>query len=407
MIQLILLFILSSIFLGSGLYQLETEKVTKSQFGWKTKITKNYAFVSGPSYRSEYKGKTYACGAVIVYKKDNTGKFKFHQKIIPPNPSIAKSFGLDFAVENHDLIIGAPMERFNPLESKEKGTPGAVYLYYLNKKTNLWELSNKIVSTNRTNEERFGPSVALHNGQGLIGTKTTENISFIKKANDDKWEIINQIKSGYSRVKGFTFNKNRLGFIGIPKSKTKNVVVIASIDNMGNFKNEKIISRSVGTHFNFADNGLCLSENICIIQSVKNPTNSDCPTQGFVYVYEINSNSNWIEMEKLKAPNPSECDWFGRSISISGKHVVIGAMGSNLNKAGQLTPYMGAAYLFSLNFNSGKLTLIDSIDGPEKDWNKFGFSVDIYNNNIIIGSRLESYGNIKSAGGAYIYHFDL
>jgi len=407
MIQLLLSFKWVLIFLGAGLYQLQTEKVSNSQFGWKTKITDKYAFVSGPSYRTEHNGKIHACGAVFVYRKDNEGKFKFHQKIIPPDPSITRYFGSDIAVDNSDLIVGAPLKRYNTLDHAEKRNTGAVYAYYLNDNTNLWTLSNKIVSATITKEERFGSSVALKNGLGIIGTKSTENISIIRKDHSGKWVIINQIKSGYLGITGFSFNNNRLAFIGVPKSKTENVVVIMSIDNMGRFKNEKIISRRMGDHFYFADKGLCLFENICIVQSVKNPTNSHCPTQGFVYVYRINSEGSWIETDKSKSPNPSECDWFGRSIAISGKHVVVGAMGSNFNKSGQLIPYMGSAYLFRLNFKTGKLAFISSIDGPEKDWNKFGFSVDIYNGDIIIGSRLESYGNIKSAGGAYIYHMDI
>ena len=410
MLLFILFFTINTIITNTEGYKLETPKMTNAQFGFESKITKDFAFVAAPWFRSTVNDTLYSHGVIFVYKKSGNGKYTFLQKILPPNPTISKSFGSDISVFENDLIIGADMEQFNPRGNLNGEQPGAVYTYRYNAKKGKWELNNKIVSNKRYANERFGDGVAIGKNFGVISTSNNMSkndlLNILKKDAQGHWKIINTLDLSYNAMDELQIVDDQLAFIGTPQndSTKSSIVFIATINNDGTLSNKKVIARKYVIGHHFADHGFKLTSNFCIVQSLYSTVSDDCPNKGMVYVYKRNIDGDWVQTDRKYAPHKSKCNWYGTNISIHNSTVVIGAMGSNINKKGNDVPYMGAAYVYKLNTETGKMRLTNSIAGPDKPtWNKFGFSVDIYGNNVIVGSRLESYENTRSAGGAYIY----
>lgn len=99
---------------------------------------------------------------------------------------------------------------------------------------------------------------------------------------------------------------------------------------------------------------------------------------------------NWTEQDKLLPPSGAG-DYFGRSVSISGKYAIIGVYSDN--------NYTGSVYIFKREDTSWieqqKLT---ASDGEASD--NFGYSVSIDGNFAIIGA----YGDENGTGSVYVFN---
>ena len=115
---------------------------------------------------------------------------------------------------------------------------------------------------------------------------------------------------------------------------------------------------------------------------------------GAAYVFR-EQGGVWIEEQKLIGSDIGSGDWFGRTLSIDGELIVVGA---NLhNDAGSDS---GAAYVFheagGVWTEEAKLVASDAASG---DW--FGNSVSVDGDVILVGSPFDG-----SSGSAYIFRYN-
>jgi len=126
---------------------------------------------------------------------------------------------------------------------------------------------------------------------------------------------------------------------------------------------------------------------------------------GVAYVFEKPPAGGWVgatETAKLTASDAAVGDWFGRSVSISGDTIVAGAP-RNIFAAG---PVHGAAYLFEKPLTGGwvsatetaKLTARDAAVG---DW--FGRSVSISGDTVVVGAPRNTFAASPVHGAAYVF----
>jgi len=111
---------------------------------------------------------------------------------------------------------------------------------------------------------------------------------------------------------------------------------------------------------------------------------------GAAYIYERNSEGEWIQVQVIRpSGNPDDAQ-FGNSVAISGDTIVVGA-----HFEGNFQP--GAAYIFEKTggvwpaTETKRILASDIVDGDN-----FGTSVDISGDTVIVGSFT---GN----GGAYVF----
>lgn len=117
---------------------------------------------------------------------------------------------------------------------------------------------------------------------------------------------------------------------------------------------------------------------------------SDSVESGSVYIYTINGDFS----SKIVAPDASTGDRFGADVDISNNTIIVGSYWDD--DAGSKS---GSAYLFSTNN-----TFIRKITDPNaSQGNRFGNSVAISENAIIIGSMTDDYNNFDAAGSVFIY----
>lgn len=119
---------------------------------------------------------------------------------------------------------------------------------------------------------------------------------------------------------------------------------------------------------------------------------------GSAYVFRFDGNT-WVEEQKLLASDAHRFDYFGRSVSVSGDVIVVGAVGDDDSGGGS-----GSAYVFRFDGSSwieeSKLT---ASDGEPQDF--FGWSVSVSGDLALVAAAWSDDAG-SEAGSAYMYRFD-
>jgi len=117
---------------------------------------------------------------------------------------------------------------------------------------------------------------------------------------------------------------------------------------------------------------------------------------GAAYLY-TRSAEGWKLDVKLVAADGDKHNLFGHSVAISGALAVVGAHGNRT-----LGRFSGAAYVYGRSQRGWRQ--IQKLEAPDKRANKyFGFSVDISEKRILIGARGDAPEGELQAGSVYLF----
>ncbi len=123
------------------------------------------------------------------------------------------------------------------------------------------------------------------------------------------------------------------------------------------------------------------------------------PTNGAVYVFTRDSAGIWTERQKLTAYDGFAGDYFGESVAMSGKTIVVGAKGDN-----DLGTFSGSVYVF-ISDSAGVWSLQQKLtanQGMEADW--FGSTLDVDGDTAVIAASGYDYsGSIVNSGIVYVF----
>ncbi|MBP46992.1 MAG: hypothetical protein CMH53_03555, partial [Myxococcales bacterium] len=118
---------------------------------------------------------------------------------------------------------------------------------------------------------------------------------------------------------------------------------------------------------------------------------------GSAYVYERQANGTWTQATKLVAKNGAAGDDFGRSVAISGDRIVVGAYGDDDKGSNS-----GSAYVYERQKDGtwSQVSKLVAKDGAAND--RFGASVSISSDRALVGTwGDDDKGN--ASGSAYVY----
>ena len=118
---------------------------------------------------------------------------------------------------------------------------------------------------------------------------------------------------------------------------------------------------------------------------------------GAAYVFVRGGGGGWSQQAKLNASNGQNLDSFGSSVDIDGDRIVVGAQLGDGNAADS-----GSAYVFERSGTVWTQTaILNASNGATND--RFGGSVALSGDNIVVGARIASPGGLVAAGAAYAY----
>ncbi len=159
-------------------------------------------------------------------------------------------------------------------------------------------------------------------------------------------------------------------------------------------ESQKLVS-SDGGIYDFYGSSVSVDGNLMVIGA---PGHNN---RGAAYLYQKTATGRWQFLKKLVARDGTLGAEFGRSVSLSGTTIVVGAKGADIS--GKLN--QGSAYLFERNRgganNWGEVKKLLARDGLAGD--EFGSAVAVGGDIVIVGANLADIGTGKDRGSTYLF----
>lgn len=311
-------------------------------FGWEVAVSGNYAMVGTHDFDQSEPGWVY------VYEKGGEGDWTQVQKLIASDAASYDEFGEAIAMSGDFAVIGAWRD------DDFGSNTGAAYVFERNDEGD-WIEVQKLLASDAAGGDLFGVSVSIQGNQLIVGSN----------GNDI---------DGTSTGSAYIFERDDEGVW------TETQLLVAS-------------DPSAGDQFGKA---VSIDGDFCVIGAFG--VDDGGTNIGAAYLFEINDDDDWEEVQKIQASDGLPDFKFGTDVGISGNYAIIGA-----EQDDDFADFYGAGYIFQRNdaglwVETEKLTSSDAAEGDH-----FGLSVAIDNNYAVIGAYKGLYDGELTGGAAYVY----
>lgn len=265
--------------------------------------------------------------------------------------------------------------------------------------------SQKITATTRESRAEFGTSVAMTDQYAAVGA-SRENVAtgaaYIYRKNGGSWNFHQKIEASdgaeMSEFGGSMKFGNDFLVVAAGRSDLGQIVRAGALyiyeptaDNDWAFTQKLTASDASGNALlGVNPTSLAVGENIIVAGAPGLDS-----WKGAVYIFE-KQNGNWLETQKIEAPDIVYFGNFGIGVSISNNYLVIGASGENNNS--------GKIYIYKKN-DTGAWALHQSLTSSDNyEYAYFGNAVSINDNDMVVGAYTEP--NTGHPPMAYIFKLD-
>ncbi|MEY2407458.1 MAG: hypothetical protein QOF48_128 [Verrucomicrobiota bacterium] len=344
-------------------------------------------------------------GAVYVYDLANAAPTVPVVKLLNPTPGAFDEFGTAVAISGTRIVVGAQGDDFGV------GDAGTAYVYDLAGATPTVPVVT-LANPTPLSGEYFGLAVAISGTRLIVGAYGERTVDFYVGA-----AYVYDLLSGSPNTPVYTLrnptpaNGDYFG-VSVAISGTRAVVGARFDDTAalnsgsayvyelaGPTPTTPVLSLSrpnpVGNEFF----GISVSMSGPRIVVAAHRDNTGATNAGAAFVFDLSSATPSIPILTLTNPTPAAQDVFGRSVSISGDRVVVGAPMDDTRAADA-----GSAYLYDL---AGALPAVPAatLDAPEPrlaGGDQFGISVSVSGTRLVVGAYWNDTG-ASNAGSAYVY----
>ena len=273
----------------------------------------------------------------------------------------------------------------------------------------VFNQQQKLMASDAGDDDQFGSSVAISGSTAVVGAEYYGNGSI-----SDQGAAYVFIRSGtiWSEQQKLTAHDAAAlqGFGTSVAISGETIVIGASGVSIGS-------NSSQGAAYVFVRSGTTWSEQWQLIASdgaahdnfgisvgisgdtVVAGAFSDLPNnnQGAAYVF-VRSGTTWSQQQKLVASDGAEDDRFGLSVAISNNTVVVGAYRDDIG----LNFNQGSAYVFVRSGTTwSEQQKLTTGDGEGSD--QFGYSVAISGDTLVVGAERDDVGSNVDQGSVYIF----
>jgi len=380
------------------------------RFGNSVAISGNLAIVG--AYGEDDAGGTWSGKAYIF----NVTSGALLHTLDNPNAygtSQSDGFGKSVAMSGNSAIVGAQNE-----DDAGGGNSGKAYIYNVTSGALLHTLDNPN-AYDTSQSDSFGGSVAIDGNSAIVGAYREDDAAVF----DSGKAYIFNVTSG--ALVHTLDNPNAYGtssgdHFGDSVAISGNSVIVgayAEDDAGGGYSGKAYIfnvtsgalvhtldnPNAYGTTFNdrFGDS-VAISGNSAIVGAY-GEDDAGGTSSGKAYIYNVTSGALLHTLDNPNAYGTSQSDGFGKSVAMSGNLAIVGAYleedaGGNDS---------GKAYIYNVTTGA----LLHTLDNPNAYNNsasdRFGWSVAISSNSVILGANFEDDVGGSDSGKAYIFDFIL
>lgn len=348
-------------------------RASQDLFGHAVAVDGTQIIVGAPNEDENEIGKypvTNAGGSYIFLH--NATAWLQSQKIVYRGLSSADNFGQSVSISGNYAIVGSLNDDEDVNGNNSLKESGAAYIFYRN--NGIWTFQQKLVASDRSEFDNFGNAVAIDGDYAIVGSWT----------NDSGAVAGSPAVFGAGSV--YIFHRNGTNWIQQQKIVAADRTVNDYFGHAVDIKGDFIV---VGADSDDED------------ATGSNPF----PSSGSAYIF-MRTGNTWLQVQKLVASHRTGSEYFGLAVSIDTNFLVIGAPGDSKDTAG-VNPYSGAGSAYIFIRTGANWTLQQKIIAPDRSSiDGFGRSVAISGDHIIIGaptSDASSQPGFQNTGSAYVF----
>ncbi|HND20012.1 MAG TPA: FG-GAP repeat protein, partial [Acidobacteriota bacterium] len=343
-------------------------------------------------------------GSAVVFVRTGS-TWTVQQRFIPPSGSVVPlGFGIGVCVYGNRLVIGSPSEIVGSFTDH-----GACYVY--SRSGSAWTLDSRLIPADGETLSLFGESIAMQ-GETLvigsigdtIGAQQGYGSAYVYSTCDWMQQAKNINADGAA-------SDNLGSSIAVSGSTVivgaENDDVDAANDNRGSasvfvrsgttWTRQTVLTASDRANGDFFGTSVAIEGDTAVVGARLGPGGTSAD-QGAAYVF-VRSSGVWSQQARLNGSDSAANDEFGRSVSMSGQTVVVGApLGPGTNSADQ-----GAAYVFTRSVTTWTQQQKVSAGSDGAAGDQFGLAVDVNLNTAIVGANSDDFPGQANQGSAYVF----
>jgi hypothetical protein len=360
-------------------------------FGGQVSISGDHAIIGAPGFPLQDIGSAY------IFKRNGSNWIQ-QQKLIASDGTETDYFGSSVSISGDYAIVGAPTDDDNGDFS------GSAYIFKRSGST--WIEQQKLLASDGTEDDVFGGFLSISDNYAIISANGSDGLinesgaAYIFKRTDSLWVEEQKIfASDSTRWVGFGISaiSGNYAIVGAPgdddNGEDAGAVYIFRKDSIW-VEEIKLKPIDAQTYDGFGRSVSISGDYVLVGASLGDGI---VPNSGSAYIYK-KENNNWIKIQKIFASDGEQGDAFGSwSVSISEDYALVGALGDDDNGS-----QSGSAYIFrklgTTWIEEYKLTASDGTEGDA-----FGGAVSISGEYAIVGAYGDD-DNGNSSGSAYVYN---
>ena len=338
----------------------------------------------------EFVGSIANHGAVYIFSRSG-GTFTRTDKLLHSDPA-PDALGTSVAFDGNSLITGAP---------SKNSARGAAYIF--NGRSSVGQ-SRLISEVDLFNGTGYGDSVTISNDTALVGSLNWGTLLYTRSG--DNWQFVRKLTvAGGSNTQTW-FSSGAAAIVGDQMFVAAPGAVINSVNAAGavyifnrvngNWVEGQRIDAPESTALQGFGKTLAISGDTLAV-GTPNKTVGANQNQGAVYVF-VRNGSTWNFQQKLTASDGAAQDFFAQSLAISGDTIISGAPSADVS--GDIN--RGAAYVFTRSGTTWtQQPRLLASNGNAND--SFGFSVALEGDAAVISAPFKEVGEDFTAGTAYAF----
>nr|WP_294860090.1 T9SS type A sorting domain-containing protein [uncultured Fluviicola sp.] len=376
-------------------------------------------------------------GTVYIYKNQPDGTWQETQILTASDGMAGDYFGRYVALSGNYLLVGSSYADVLGVNNSVIENAGAVYVFEKNQ-NDIWIEVVKLTAIDPHTDDNFA-EVALYGRYAVVGASynsyDTAGSNFIlnagaayifERTDGGQWLQLQKITAS-DRSHGAHFSRvaiyNHQLVVGAYGANTNaenqdplynaGAVYFFERNLSGTWEEIQKLTPSQ-RHANDAfGQSVAISANHILtgahLEADDLNGNNLLTDAGAAYLFERNTNNDWIQIQKMSAPDRQQQDIFGYSVALDGSYALVGSLYNNLNATGgNSMDNAGAAYLYENNGNTN-WTFIQKIVAPDRSpYDNFSISLEMEGATILIGATTEDedsngQNTLQSAGSAYFF----
>lgn len=349
-------------------------------------------------------------GAAYVFERDGNGTWNEVVKLIANDGADGDEFGISVSISGDWALVGARGDDDNGERT------GAAYVFERDD-SGTWSEVAKLTASDGETSARFGASVSIAIDRAVVGAMGDNDYTgaayVFERDASDTWNEVARL-ADVEGVEGDVFgcsvsvsgNRVLIGAEGdeqlAQRSGSPNVfervggsAFVFERESSGAWS--QVAKLSAGDIADFDRFGFSVSisgDRALVGAPDVRISPLDDVSGGAAYLFERDTDGNWIKVQKFTASDGAPDDAFGVSVSIFGEYAVVGARKDDNCR--------GSAYVFE-GVSDGtwnEVMKLSANDGSESEL--FGFSVSISDERVLVGSVWGD-GNSRDSGSAYLF----